>query len=395
MASDDEEDLSFPFRKRQHEDSDEEDDHLLGEPAPKRAKLAEAVREAPNVSHSHRHAAGDTNHDDIVLFQSGGAMVSEDGAEEAARPARRTDMDGVDTSGWSIADFIRKPVVGTEPLRKSSSASSGGGELASRHGATLPVVRSTSVRAAGAEPVAIETDPALRLYSDDPFAMQVMIGSDGRIIVDATTQVIPQAQEADTVHRTEVEGGSRHITSASYGKRLRTEKWRVEEVELLYEAISMCGTDFSMVEVFFPTRTRRHVKARFKKEEKENPTRVEAALRNRRPIDLEEFKRLIAIKKQTAAGGADAAESSSDTPTAGGSESTTTATMVQPTTTSSMAAEEDEAAPTKHSPDPHPPPPQEHRPHSPAQYPHTYTTTAETHPQGHSPPSSPPEQPLF
>lgn len=49
-------------------------------------------------------------------------------------------------------------------------------------------------------------------------------------------------------------------------------------------ALRQYGTDFTIIEKLFPTRTRRQIKNKFKKEEKDNLAKIDFALKNRLPI---------------------------------------------------------------------------------------------------------------
>jgi hypothetical protein len=61
----------------------------------------------------------------------------------------------------------------------------------------------------------------------------------------------------------------------------------------------MCGTDFSLIAKFFPTRTRRHIRNKYKKEERSNEERIEEALRNPKKLDIEKFRRLAGLDKNS------------------------------------------------------------------------------------------------
>jgi hypothetical protein len=54
-----------------------------------------------------------------------------------------------------------------------------------------------------------------------------------------------------------------------------------------YKALSMCGTDFSMMEPLFPGRNRKVLKAMYKREEKRNPNLISLAL-SQQTFDPEE-----------------------------------------------------------------------------------------------------------
>src|SRR5690606_10646072 len=77
--------------------------------------------------------------------------------------------------------------------------------------------------------------------------------------------------------------------SASYSKRERTERWDDNETQKFFDALGMFGTDFEMIAKLFPGRTRRQVKSKFTKHEKEDPLRIKAALLNRSDVDMKEY----------------------------------------------------------------------------------------------------------
>lgn len=73
----------------------------------------------------------------------------------------------------------------------------------------------------------------------------------------------------------------KHLTSATYSTKAKgSNRWNSAETELFYEALSMCGTDFSMIQTLIPQRTRAQIKGKYKLEEKSNPKRISNSLRN-------------------------------------------------------------------------------------------------------------------
>lgn len=72
-------------------------------------------------------------------------------------------------------------------------------------------------------------------------------------------------------------------------------------------ALRQYGTDFTIIEKLFPNRTRRQIKNKFKKEEKDNLSKIDFALKNRLPIgtyrpkflriqDINEYRALAGVK---------------------------------------------------------------------------------------------------
>ncbi|XP_014520701.1 uncharacterized protein LOC106777581 [Vigna radiata var. radiata] len=69
-------------------------------------------------------------------------------------------------------------------------------------------------------------------------------------------------------------------------------KWSKQDTELFYEAIRELGTDFSMIQQLFPDKTRRQIKLKYKKEEREHYLRLRDAIHNRAK-DHSHYKLLI------------------------------------------------------------------------------------------------------
>jgi hypothetical protein len=78
-----------------------------------------------------------------------------------------------------------------------------------------------------------------------------------------------------------------------------SEKWLPEETDTFFRALGQYGTDFSLIERIMPSRTRRQIKLKFKREEREDPERVMEALRRRAPPDTDELHAIV-LQVQTA-----------------------------------------------------------------------------------------------
>ncbi|KAE9604124.1 putative transcription factor MYB/SANT family [Lupinus albus] len=69
-------------------------------------------------------------------------------------------------------------------------------------------------------------------------------------------------------------------------------KWSKQDTELFYEGITQFGTDFSMIQLLFPDRTRHQIKLKYKKEERQHPLQLSDAVSSRTK-DHSHFKLLI------------------------------------------------------------------------------------------------------
>lgn len=113
---------------------------------------------------------------------------------------------------------------------------------------------------------------------------------DGAIVFDEQAAAVAAPAITDDLDQQleyvdEADGQGRHLTSATYAKRSGSNRWNSSETDFFYEALSMCGTDFSLIQTLFPHRTRAQVKGKFKIEERASPERVAQALRSRKPYD--------------------------------------------------------------------------------------------------------------
>ncbi|XP_053722407.1 mucin-17 isoform X2 [Synchiropus splendidus] len=133
---------------------------------------------------------------------------------------------------------------------------------------------------------------------DDDAVMvpRVKVAEDGSLIIDEESLTV-EVQRTKGPNPTEdkdpiFERGST-TTYSSFRKGTHTKPWSSEETDMFYLAISMVGTDFSMICQLFTHRARAEIKNKFKKEERLNAWRIDKAFRERRKLDLEYFTKLL------------------------------------------------------------------------------------------------------
>ncbi|XP_041041277.1 transcription factor TFIIIB component B'' homolog [Carcharodon carcharias] len=133
--------------------------------------------------------------------------------------------------------------------------------------------------------------------SDDAvLGPRVKVAEDGSIIIDEeslTVEVLRKkgpniVEENDPIF----ERGSQ-TTYSSFRKSTHSKPWSNKETDMFFLAISMVGTDFSMIGQLFPNRTRIEIKNKFKREEKLNSWRIDKAFKEKKPLDLEFFGDLL------------------------------------------------------------------------------------------------------
>jgi transcription factor TFIIIB component B'' len=76
------------------------------------------------------------------------------------------------------------------------------------------------------------------------------------------------------------------------------DRWTADENTKFYECLSTFGTDFMVISKIFPGKSRRHIKAKFVREERAEPDRIRRALigDDRRGWDLETYKAATGIE---------------------------------------------------------------------------------------------------
>ncbi|XP_071960360.1 uncharacterized protein [Antedon mediterranea] len=123
-------------------------------------------------------------------------------------------------------------------------------------------------------------------------APQVRIDADGKIVIDKDSLTIEASpartfvtENAEVVHEDQS-----NVTYASFRKRTHTSAWTKMETERFFLALSMVGTDFTMVNALFPKRTRHQIKNKFKREERMNRTRIDKAIREKQRLDRSMFE---------------------------------------------------------------------------------------------------------
>ncbi|KAL3764559.1 hypothetical protein ACHAWO_007930 [Cyclotella atomus] len=75
----------------------------------------------------------------------------------------------------------------------------------------------------------------------------------------------------------------------SYTTKTRTKpsRWGVDETRAFYKALRQCGSDFSMMQMFLPGRTRSQLKSKFKLEQRRHPRLVDMALDPKKVVKLD------------------------------------------------------------------------------------------------------------
>ena len=116
-----------------------------------------------------------------------------------------------------------------------------------------------------------------------PPVPQVKIGPDGELIIDEASTVIDttaaKKAKEDLLKTPLIFESSNMATNyGSWGKKRKNVDWTDRETIRFFKALSVFGTDFSMMENVFRRRNRHDLKMKFKKEERSNRALVDRCL---------------------------------------------------------------------------------------------------------------------
>ncbi|KAI9721550.1 MAG: hypothetical protein M1812_002312 [Candelaria pacifica] len=119
----------------------------------------------------------------------------------------------------------------------------------------------------------------------------------GHIVLDENSLRVDRHAQAvvDTEPLEEVEENefTSVFTSGKLLKRKKGESWTEDLTDLFYKGLRMFGTDFGIIANMFPGKTRRQIKLKFCREERQDPQRInETLLGPREPVDIAEFSNM-------------------------------------------------------------------------------------------------------
>ncbi|KAH6866538.1 hypothetical protein BKA58DRAFT_422257 [Alternaria rosae] len=157
---------------------------------------------------------------------------------------------------------------------------------------------------AGAELAASQIEPGPRFR----------VNAAGEMEIDPTTGYIDREGDADRLisDMTVVEDQdiTARLTTRSFmknNKRFPNEfllpgqgrRWDRELTDLFYEGLRSFGTDFQMISQMFPGFTRRSIKTKFTREERDNPDGIRAALQGRCEINGDGWNKFLQKSEKT------------------------------------------------------------------------------------------------
>ncbi|TEY60184.1 hypothetical protein BOTCAL_0184g00050 [Botryotinia calthae] len=129
---------------------------------------------------------------------------------------------------------------------------------------------------------------------------------DGQIVLDDQSMQVDRHRQArnpgQVLEEIEENEFTRVVNSGQYMKRSAAVRWDSASNELFYQGLRQFGTAFEMIAAMFPDRNRRQIKLKFVREERQNPAKVDRALKGKTDeIDFEEYTQLTGQKFEDSA----------------------------------------------------------------------------------------------
>ncbi|KAI8083413.1 uncharacterized protein B0P05DRAFT_570730 [Gilbertella persicaria] len=141
---------------------------------------------------------------------------------------------------------------------------------------------------------------AENVLAESSNAVQVRLVN-GEIVLDTDTLTVertaPESSMAEgAMEVVEENSMTRRVNSATYGKRKASSKWDDAETQQFYECLSQFGTDFEMISIMMPGRTRNQIRLKYNREERLHPEKVtEYMISKRKPMDIDKYKEMAGI----------------------------------------------------------------------------------------------------
>lgn len=113
----------------------------------------------------------------------------------------------------------------------------------------------------------------------------------GKIVIKESSLVLNNVATAvEDDYEEVVESVHATATYSSFLKRRPSSSWGVEETRQFYAALRQTGLQFTMLQAFFPGRTRQQLKKKYLKEQQTHPELIELAINSAQPLDLTPFE---------------------------------------------------------------------------------------------------------
>lgn len=88
---------------------------------------------------------------------------------------------------------------------------------------------------------------------------------DGKMVIKESSLIVNDAAINETEYEEVEEGALVNSRYSSFTNRRPAKAWGLEETRLFYNVLRQCGLEFSLMQSFFPNRTRKEIKLKFRR----------------------------------------------------------------------------------------------------------------------------------
>lgn len=129
-----------------------------------------------------------------------------------------------------------------------------------------------------------------------PLTSRIII-VDGKPVIERPAMELARNEDAWGNKLVQVDKPGR-LTSMSFKNRVHTEKWTPEENRKFYKALEIFGSDFGLISKLFKNRSRKQIKNKFHKEEKQNTLKIDTSLKRHRKYNFKSVhEKITALNK--------------------------------------------------------------------------------------------------
>ena len=165
-----------------------------------------------------------------------------------------------------MTDIIREALQSSAPKRRARGDNSQNGTV--------------SDTVSGLEDLLSPAQLSAPLPEESAQSEELIFDADGNIILSAA----PVATQSDGFYATVMEAGVSGYEHAY--KKTRITKWTPVETDQFFAALERHGSDLMLLNTAFPSMSASQIRAKFKAEDRKDPTRVSACIRKSKSAQL-------------------------------------------------------------------------------------------------------------
>ncbi|KAI8370005.1 hypothetical protein BD560DRAFT_397344 [Blakeslea trispora] len=210
------------------------------------------------------------------------------------------DIDGVVSKTFKEMEVLREAKEKKEAEKKNMSAEELDALRKKEEAEEAQAARQKEEEKERREAERLRREAEGQVLTESSNALQVRIVN-GEIVLDTDTLTVERSAPESVVNDgmlevVEENSLTRKVNSHTYGRRQQSARWDDLETEQFYDCLAQFGTDFEMIAMMMPGRTRSQIRLKYNREERLRPNKVtEYMIKKRKPIDIDKYKEMAGI----------------------------------------------------------------------------------------------------